>query len=57
MKAAEVTMETTENFMIYVVEIVDVDVLKGVWFEECTMSPGFYILLQAKNTTAFCFLR
>jgi len=26
-------METTENFMISVVEIVDLDLLKVVWFE------------------------
>jgi hypothetical protein len=46
-----------KNFMIYVVEII-VDFLKDVCFEECPMSPGFYdILLQAKNTTPFCFLR
>ena len=34
MNAAEATMETMENFMIYVVEVVDLDLLKGVWFEE-----------------------
>ena len=47
MKAAEATMETMENFMMYVVKIVDVDVLKDVWFEERVMSSGFYVLLQA----------
>ena len=49
MKTAEETMETMENFMIYVVEIV-VDVLKHVCFEECPMSPRFYILLRSINT-------
>jgi hypothetical protein len=34
MKAAEATMETMENFMVSVLEIVDVDVLKDVWLEE-----------------------
>ena len=56
MKAAEATMETMENFMIYVVEIV-VDVLKHFCFEECPFSPRFYILLRSINTTPFGFLR
>jgi len=56
MKAAETTMETMENFMIYVVENV-VDVLKDVWFEECPVSPRFYILLRSINITPFGFLR
>jgi hypothetical protein len=59
MKAAQVTMEKMDNFIISVAEIVDVrvDVLKGIRFEECPISPRFYILLRAKNTTPFCFLR
>jgi hypothetical protein len=57
MKAAEATMETMEKFMVSVVEIVNVDVLKDAWFEECALSPRSYILLRTKNTTAFCILR
>ena len=49
MKTAEEMMEIMENFMIYLVEIV-VDVLKHVCFEECPMSPRFYILLRSINT-------
>jgi hypothetical protein len=57
MKAAEATMETMEKFMVSLVEIVDVDVLKDVWFEECVLSPRSYTLLRTKNTTSFCILR
>jgi len=42
MKAAEATIETTENFMISVVQVVDVNIFKGVWFEEYLTSPRFY---------------
>jgi len=57
MKAAEETMETMENFMIYVVEIVD-DFSKDACFEECPMSPRFISsFLRSINITPFGFLR
>jgi hypothetical protein len=56
MKAAEAMVETVVNFIISVVEIINVDVLKRVRFEECALSPGFYIFLRAKNTPLCCFL-
>jgi len=42
MKAAEATIDTTKNFMISVVQVVDVNILKGVGFEEYLTSPRFY---------------
>ena len=46
-EARLVTKKTMENLMIYVGEII-VDVLKDVCFEECAISPGFYVLFKAK---------
>ena len=37
-------MEIMENFMIYVLEIVEVEGLNHVWFEEYPTSSRFYTL-------------